>query len=105
MDNYNVLIEKRTGFVSFCDCCNTFQIVYGNLALVKSEQEFQKLIHTLSDIRRYYRLEGKDNHKTIWLDTSLSGVRFVFSYNEATEMQELAEEAYLIYKAEQLVNK
>lgn len=105
MDNYNLLVERSDGFVSFCDCCQTFQIVFGNIALVKSEEEYLKLIRTLSDIRRYYRQEGKDNHKNIWLDTSLPGVRFVFSYNETTAMQNLAEQAYLIYKAEQLINE
>lgn len=105
MDHYNLLLEGPQGFVSFCDCCRTFQIVFGNIALVKSETEFQKLINTLADIRQYHYRKGKENHKTIWLDTSLPGVRFVFTYQEATGMQNLAEQAYLIYKAEQLINE
>lgn len=105
MRNYNVLIEKPSGFVSYCDCCHTFQFVFGNIALVKSEEEYQELIQTFTDICQYHRSRGSGHEKSIWLDTSLSGVRFVFSYHEVKAMYNLAEQAYLIYRAEQLVNE
>ncbi len=105
MSHYNLLLERPQGFVSYCDCCQTFQIVFGNIALVKSEMEFQQLMRTLNDIRTYHYRAGKENHKTIWLETSLPGLKFVFTYNEATAMQDLAEQAYLVYKAEQLINE
>lgn len=105
MDNYNLLLEKPKGFVSFCDCCQTFQIVFGNIALIKGEKEFLRMIKTLTDIKQYHHAERKENHKTIWLPTALEDVQFIFTLNEVIAMLDLAEQAFLIYKAEQLINE
>lgn len=82
MDNYNLLLEKPQGFVSFCDCCQTFQIVFGNIALIKEEQEFLRMIKTLTDIKEFHYAKGKENLKTIWLPTALEDVQFIFTHNE-----------------------
>lgn len=105
MDNFNLLLEKPQGFVSFCDCCQTFQIAFGNIALTKGEKEFLRMIKTLTDIKECHAPEEKENHKTIWLPTALEDVQFIFTLNEIKSMLNLAEQAYLIYKAEQLINQ
>ncbi len=63
------------------------------------------MIKTLTDIKQYHHSERKENHKTIWLPTALEDVQFIFTLNEVIAMLDLAEQAFLIYKAEQLINE
>ncbi|MEM8525794.1 MAG: DUF6686 family protein [Bacteroidota bacterium] len=100
----NILYEGSKGYVVYCSCCKIFHIAYGTLSFDQTEKDLLKFIDILSHNYKQYGGIVNPNCRCVQILTPFKGFRFLFSTNELKELNEILNQAYLLYEAERIMN-
>lgn len=105
MCDYNVLVKNNKGYVVKCEKCGSFCVAFGNIVMQLNDEDFED-IRNLID-RYCERYQNRKNHqcRDIWIHSKMENLRFVFSYKELTEFQNLLHTAQLLLEVERLVDE
>ncbi len=103
-EKQNILCQNKNGYVTFCYECNKFHVAFGTVTFDQTEDSLLSLINVLSTYHSAYEYYIPCNYRCIQIDTPYRDFRLLFSINELLSFREMLNDAYLIYKAEQMMN-
>jgi len=103
MSNYQLLEQCPCGYIGHCSCCGTFQVVFGNLALLQDEREYLELMEVLGEICLTNEDTDKPHLRSIFVKTTTEGLQFLFCLNELKRFHGMMQAAFLLYEANKII--
>jgi len=96
MASYRLLEKTSFGSVHKCECCNTFQIFFGNVGLIRDQGQYLTLLKFLEQSLA----TGKD---VTMFHTEDDDVVMLFTKKDIDEMLYLLQAGYAIFEAHALL--
>ena len=103
MSNFQILEQCPGGYIGYCSCCGTFQVVFGNLSLLQEEREYLELMGMLGETCRINQDKESPHLRSIFINTTTEGLQFFFSLNELKCFYEMMQTAFLLYEANKII--
>lgn len=96
----NVYHQNDFGYSSRCGCHCHLQLVFGNIALLMSVEEFIGLKKQVHHTYQHFSGSKCIHCKDIYVDTSVNNMSFVFSYWEVEQLYEIMKGTTLLLEVE-----
>lgn len=88
-----LLSESNEAYIAKCKCCSKINVIYKNIALKLSLEEFYFFKHYFDQINpEYYFLESYTG-KNIFVNSPIRNIVFCFSSEEVEELKKILNEA------------
>ncbi|MEN0005297.1 MAG: DUF6686 family protein [Bacteroidota bacterium] len=100
-----VMYCDEKGYIVRCTCCQQIQIVYGNIAIDQTAQDFRYLSQLIDRYRLSHRDSEAETCRNIFIKTPFKNLRILFSYKELLEFHEMLQKVLLMLEAEQLLEE
>ena len=95
-DDLTILAEGEEYYIGICTCCNVINLVYRNIAIKLSEEQFEYFKNYLNELQEeYYSLKSRTG-KSIFMSSSNPNIVFCFSIKELHELRKLLNESSLM---------
>ncbi len=108
MHNHNckILDKNEFAFAVRCQCHHEIQLGFGNIALLMTVKDFQKLTRQVEyTYRQMQNTNGCPHRRNILIDTSVKNMTFMFTFRELSLLLKMMHNTLMMLEVEGILQQ
>lgn len=94
--DHSILHWDASGYITFCNCCKSFQLSFGNIHISQTVPDFESFAPVIGRLyNRHYRRKDR-KCRDIYLASPCEGMGLLFSINDLEQLNHMLQKALLI---------
>lgn len=99
-----LLAQASNGYITVCTCCGTLNLLFNNIALNFTEDEFYYFKNYFDDLQERRDKEVDLTEQNVYMSTPVKNMLFCFSLLEIRQLKRLLAEASIMLQVFKILN-